>query len=119
MKALTESIVALGVLAVLFLLVDPFHWLMTTETQMILLGFSAVAFLLYAGVVFREQARDERESDHLHRASRWGYLVGVVTLSLIIVVQNLMHDVDPWLMAALGVMVVTKLLVFRWSQWRH
>ncbi len=119
MKALTESLLALAVLAVLFLKVDPFHWFMPTEAQMLLLCLFAAAFALYAGVVFREQARDERESNHLYRASRWGYLVGVVTLSVVIVVQDVMHQLDPWMLAVLGIMVVTKLVVLRWAQWRH
>ena len=119
MKALTESLVALSVLLVLFLKMDPFHWFMPTEMQMILLCVFAAAFALYAGVVFREQAQDEREQDHLYRASRWGYLVGVVTLSIIIVVQDVLHQLDPWMLLVLGLMVVTKLVVFRWSQWKH
>lgn len=119
MKALTESLLALAVLAVLFLKMDPFHWFMPTEAQMILLCFFAAAFALYAGVVFREQARDERESNHLYRASRWGYLVGVVTLSVVIVVQDVLHQLDPWMLVVLGAMVVTKLVVLRWAQWKH
>lgn len=119
MKALTESLLALSVLAVLFLKMDPFHWFMPTEAQMILLCVFAAAFALYAGVVFREQAKDERESNHLYRASRWGYLVGVVTLSGVIVVQDVLHQLDPWLLVVLGVMVITKLVVLRWAQWRH
>jgi len=119
MKALSESLVAVAVLTVLFFKLDPFHWFMPTEMQMILLCVFAAAFALYAGVVFREQAKDERESNHLYRASRWGYLVGVVALSLLIVVQDVLHRLDPWLVAILGLMVVTKLVVLRWAQWRH
>jgi len=119
MKALTETLLALAVLAVLFLKADPFHWFMPTEVQMILLCVFAAAFALYAGVVFREQARDERDSDHLYKASRWGYLVGVVALSVIIVVQDVLHQLDPWMLVVLGLMVITKLVVWRWHQWRH
>lgn len=119
MKALTESLLALAVLVVLFLKADPFHWFMPTEVQMMLLCGFAAAFALYAGVVFREQARDERESNHLYRASRWGYLVGVVSLSIIIVVQDVLHQLDPWMLAVLGAMVITKLVVLRWAQWKH
>ena len=119
MKALSESLLALAVLAVLFLKVDPFHWFMPTEMQMLLLALFAAAFALYAGVVFREQAKDERESTHLYMASRWGYLIGVVALSVVIVVQDVMHRLDPWLLAILGLMVVVKLVVLRWAQWRH
>jgi len=119
MKALSESLVGLAVLLILFLKMDPFHWFMPTEMQMLLLCFLAAAFALYAGVVFREQAKDERESSHLYRASRWGYLVGVVALSILIVVQDVLHRLDPWLLVVLGVMVITKLVVWRWSQWHH
>jgi len=119
MKALSESLVALALLVVLFLKVDPLHWFMPTEMQMIVLCVFAAAFALYAGVVFREQAKDERESSHLYRASRWGYLVGVVALTVLIVVQDVLHRLDPWLLGILGLMVVTKLVVLRWAQWRH
>jgi len=119
MKALSETLLALAVLAVLFLKIDPFRWFMPTEAQMILLCVFAAGVALYAGVVFREQARDERESVHLYRASRWGYLVGVVSLSVLIVVQDVLHRLDPWLLVVLGVMVVTKLVILRWSDWRN
>jgi len=119
MKALSDSLVGLAVLAALFLKMDPFHWFMPTEMQMLLLCLFAAALALYAGVVFREQAQDERESSHLYRASRWGYLVGVVALSVLIVVQDVLHRLDPWLLVILGAMVITKLAVWRWSQWRH
>lgn len=119
MKALSEALLALAVLVFLFLKIDPFHWFMPTEMQMILLCIFTAAFALYAGVVFREQAKDERESNHLYRASRWGYLVGVVALSVLIVVQDLLHRLDPWLLGILGLMVITKLVVLRWAQWRY
>ena len=119
MKALNETLMAVAVLAVVFLKIDPFHWFMPTEAQMIILCVFAALLALYAGVVFREQARDERESSHLYRASRWGYLVGVIAVSVLIVVQDVLHRLDPWLLVVLGVMVITKLVVLRWSEWRH
>ena len=119
MKVLSEVVLAAAVLVFLFLKVDPFHWFMPTEIQMILLCVFTAVLALYAGVVFREQAKDERESSHLYRASRWGYLVGVVALAVLIVVQDVLHRLDPWLLVILGVMVLTKLVVLRWSNWRH
>jgi hypothetical protein len=110
---------AVAVLVIIFFEIDPFHWFMPTEAQMILLCAFAAALALYAGVVFREQAKDERESNHLYRASRWGYLVGVVAISVLIVVQGVLHHLDPWLLVVLGTMVITKLVVLRWAQWKH
>jgi len=119
MKTWTDTLVAGGVIVVVFLKLDPFHWFMPTESQMVLLALFSALFALYAGAIFREAARDERESQHLYRASRWGYLVGVIALSVVIVVQDVLHQLDPWLLLILAVMVVTKLIVYRWSQWRH
>ncbi len=119
MKTLSESLLALAVLAALFIKAAPFHWLMPNEMQMLLLCVLAAALALFAGAVFREKAQDERESSHLYRASRWGYLVGLVALSVLVIVQDVLHRLDPWLLAILGLMVVTKLVVLRWSQWRH
>lgn len=111
MKNLGEVTLAAGLLAILFLKLDPFHWFMPTATQMLLLCVFAAAFALYSGAIFREKARDERESLHLYRANRMGYLVGVVALSAIIVVQDIRHELDPWLLLVLALMIVVKLIV--------
>jgi hypothetical protein len=119
MKTLSESLVALAVLVALFLKIDPFHWLMPTELQMVVLCLFAAALALYAGAVFREKAKDERESSHLYRASRWGYLVGLISLSALVVVRDIQHKLDPWLLGILGVMVLIKIIVLRWAEWKH
>ncbi|PKL08189.1 MAG: hypothetical protein CVV51_10180 [Spirochaetae bacterium HGW-Spirochaetae-7] len=119
MKKPSEITVSAALLAVLFLKLDPFHWLMPTATQMVLLGVFAVAFALYAGAIFQEKAQDERESLLLYRANRMGYLVGVVSLSALIVVQDLRHDLDPSLLLVLALMVVVKLAVLRYSRFHN
>jgi len=110
MKNLNEIFLAGGLLAVLFLKLDPFHWFMPTATQMLLLCLFAAAFALYSGAIFREKAQDERESLHLYRANRMGYLVGVVSISVIIVIQDIRHELDPYLLLVLALMIVVKLL---------
>jgi hypothetical protein len=119
MKTLSESLVALAVLLVLFLKIDPFHWLMPNELQMLVLCLLTAALALYAGAVFREKPKDERENNHLYRASRWGYLVGLVALSVLVVVRDIQHELDPWLLGILGMMVVAKLAVLKWAEWKH
>ncbi len=110
MKNLNELLLAVGLLVVLFLKLDPFHWFMPTATQMLLLVLFASAFSLYSGVIYREKARDERESLHLYRANRMGYLVGVVSISVVIVIQDIRHELDPYLLIILALMIVVKLI---------
>jgi hypothetical protein len=119
MKNQRELLLSVALLLVLFLKLDPLHWLMPNMIQMVILCIFAAAFALYAGVIFREKAQDERESSHLYRASRIGYLVGVISLSIIIVVQDVQHQLDPYLLIVLGLMIVTKLIALKYSQIRH
>lgn len=116
MKKQSELIVSATLLVVLFLKLDPLHLFMPTATQMVLLAVFAAAFALYAGVIFREKARDERESFLLYRANRLGYLVGIVSISLIIVIQDLQHSLDPYLLFILAIMIVVKLAVLKFTR---
>jgi hypothetical protein len=119
MKKASEIVVALALVTVLFLPADPFRLLMPTEVQMVLLGALAAAAAVYAGLVFREKPADERESLHLYQASRIAYLAGTVALTAAIVVQDVLHRLDVWLPAVLGVMILTKLVVLLWARYRN
>ncbi|NNM68263.1 MAG: hypothetical protein HKM06_09655 [Spirochaetales bacterium] len=119
MKNLNEILLAIVVLITLFLKVDPFHWLMPTAAQMFLLCLFSAAVALYAGVIFREKPHDERESHHLAAASRAGYLAGVGALSILLVVQDLLHELDPWLVGVLALMILVKLAVLKLLQIQH
>ena len=119
MKTLSEILLAIFLLVCLFLKIDPFHWLMPTTFQMILLCVFSAAIALYAGLIFNEHAHDEREAFHLAAASRMGYLVGVAALSVLLVIEDLNHRLDPGLVVVLALMIVVKLVVFRILQNRN
>jgi len=119
MKNLSEILISACLIVVLAFKLDPFHWFMPNEVQMLILCLFAAGFALYAGVVFREKAHDERENAHLYLASRISYLVGIISLSLIIVIQDILHQLDPWLLLVLAIMILTKLLVLIYARIRH
>ena len=50
-----------------------------------------------------------RETTHLLMAGRISYLAGVGALIIGTVVQALSHEIDPWLIIALSVMIFAKL----------
>lgn len=85
------------------------HLTMPTTTDSMIIVATALFFLFFAAFVYKEKGSDERESAHISRAGRVSYLAGVLILTLAIITQTLMHDIDPWLVAALLGMVVTKL----------
>ncbi len=118
MRKLTEILVTLAMLVIMFFKVDPWHWFMPTEIQMLLLCFLVAGVCIWVGLIFREKAHDERETLHLYRASRAGYLVGVLSLSVLIVIQDLQHHLDPLVLVVLAIMITTKLVVLTISQYR-
>lgn len=118
MRSLSEILVALSLIIVILFKIDPFHWLMPTQVQMFLLGLLVAGVAIWVGMIFREKARDERENLHLYRASRAGYLVGVLSLSVFVIIKDLEHCLDPLLLIVLALMILTKLIVLKISEYR-
>ena len=107
---LGEIVLSVLMIVLSVIKLDPFDWSMPTPVQMLFLGLLIAAFGLYSGLLYREKARDERDAYHLHKASRFGYIAGVTTLVAAIVVQSLNGTLDPWIVIALSVMIVAKLV---------
>ena len=118
MKKISEIMIALAMIVIVFFKIDPFHWFMPTNIQMILLCLLVTGVIVWVGMIFREKAHDERESYHLYRASRAGYIVGVLSLSLLVVIRDIQHKLDPLLLVVLALMVLAKLVVLKISEFR-
>jgi hypothetical protein len=115
---LSESLSALGILGITILFLNPTHLTMPESVQSMLTLGLIVTFLIFAALIFREQASDERESMHRLISGRISYLAGVGTLITGLIIQASMHEIDKWLVIALCVMVLSKLLTRIYSQWR-
>ncbi len=116
---LSEIVVSLIFVVLLVMKLDPFDLLMPNRVQMSILALLVAAAGVYAGIVFRQRARDEREALHLYRASRFAYIVGVALLVLAIVAQSFHGGADPWLFYILAGMVTVKLAILIWSRIRN
>ncbi|MBY0539375.1 hypothetical protein K2P56_02995 [Patescibacteria group bacterium] len=101
--------VAVLVVALLFVLTDPFMYWMPPMAATIALVSAAALLLVWAGFVMYESAEDEREALHRMNAGRVAYLAGIAVLTAGLLVQGFGHEIDPWIAGALGAMVVTKL----------
>lgn len=111
-----EVIISAIFVVLLFLKVDPFGWTMPNDVQMVILVLVIVTFAVYAGLMFREKARDEREAQHIHIASRAGYLVGVALLVAGVVVGSLSGSLNSWLVVVLAGMIIGKMVAFIWAR---
>jgi len=114
-----EIIVSVVLLGLLLTCVDPFEAFMPSGWERALIVLLIALYGLYAGIVFRERARDERERLHLARAERGGFLVGTGLLVLFVVLDILNQPVDKALVFVLGGMVLTKLIVLTIAKHRN
>lgn len=112
-KHTKETIVALILVLLLFVLWNPANILMTDMLHMMLAGLLLVVFGIFSSLILREQAIDEREEIHRSLAGRTAFLVGSTILIIGIFVQVLRDEVDMWLVFALVAMIISKIGV-RW-----
>ena len=95
---------------ILFLILFTFMLLMPPMYAMSILCVSVVFLGIWTGFIMKEEARDEREALHRMYSGRVAYLAGLFVLTLGLIVQELDKHVDPWLVGAIWVMIVTKLV---------
>lgn len=90
---------------------DPFMYIMPSTAQMLLLLGAVIVAGIWGAFVMQERAHDEREAMLRMRAGRIAYLSGIAVLTVALAIQGLQHAIDPWITAALGVMVVVKIVI--------
>jgi len=110
---LTVSVI-LVILLALFL--NPLDFLMPPPFLSMLIIFLIAIFGIFAAVIWREKPRDEREGFHSMYAGRLAFLTGSTILVIGIVIQELRHSTDPWLIYALTGMITAKIIGFLYGQ---
>lgn len=114
-----EIFVSLVFVVLLILFLNPFNFWMPNELLMMMIIGLAVVFAVYAGFIWRENAKDERETLHRMLAGRMAYLVGTGILVLGIIVQSFRHELDSWLIFTLGSMILAKIFGIIYGQLKH
>jgi len=105
-----DGLLAVVLVILALLLLDPLDFLMPSTAQMTVLAIFLIIFAIFVGLIWKEKASDERENLHRLIAGRLGYILGATGLVLGIVIQNLSHEVDPWLVIALVLMILGKII---------
>jgi L-asparagine transporter-like permease len=105
---LIELIVPFLLIAVLALFLSPADLFMPMS-QIAMLGvLLTVVFLIFAGFIWNEKAKDERESSHIQSAGRYSFLTGLIIAISGILWGSLAHNIDPWLVFTAIGMILTK-----------
>lgn len=107
--AIIETLSAAILIALVVLLVNPYHVWMPSMVHVMAVTALLIVFCIFAGLILREQARDEREGTHRMYAGRNAFLVGSLILIVGIGYQSLMHSLDLWLPVVLVGMILAKI----------
>ena len=113
---LTISVI-LVILLVLFL--NPLDFLMPSPFVMMLIVLLIAFFGIFTTSFWREQPKDEREGFHSMYAGRLAFFTGSTILVIGIVMQELRHITDPWLIFALAGMIIAKIVGFLYGQKKY
>ena len=114
-----EIIISAFLIGVMLLFLHPSDLFMPMSLEASLTLLLVVSVLSYLGLIWKEHAHDERDNIHRQHAGRWSFITGLLVLSLGILVQNSRHNVDPWLIATVVVMVVTKVIARIYTRTRN
>ena len=112
-----DILVPLVVIGSALAFLDPFMYLMSSMLVTAVLGILMVSTVVYALIIFKEGARDEREVTLRAFADRITCLVGTAGLVGVIVYQVLVvHHVDTIIVIILLTMIVTKYIAHVYSE---
>lgn len=113
-----ELLSSILIVAITIIFLNPTHLTMPQNIQSMLILGLILAFLTFSALILREHTTDERESLHRLVSGRFSYLAGVGTLIIGIIIEASTHVIDKWLVIALCVMVLSKLVARIYSQFK-
>ncbi len=114
-KNIKEISVTALIIVISILLLNPFDFWMPNMMLTLILIVALVLFGFFASFILREKVIDERDGVHRTLAGRNAFLIGSGIILAGILVQAYQHNVDTWLVIALIVMIVTKIVTRIWS----
>jgi uncharacterized membrane protein AbrB (regulator of aidB expression) len=103
-----ELSVGIALLALLFVIFNPWNVFMPGYLIMGFLVGIIVLFITFATFLWKENSGDEREEFHRLFADRIAYLCGSGILLIGIISGEISHAPDPWLIVALAIMIIAK-----------
>jgi len=116
LQAFKEIVATLGLMVILGIIwnLNGFY-----SSNMLLASVITVFIILVifvSIVLVKDKSADEREEHHHYVANQAAFIAGITVLTSAIVYQAITHMVDPWIILALIVMILTKLFVRKYKE---
>lgn len=109
-KFLGEITISLALIGLLVFFVNPLDFFMPNAMHTFMIPFLLILFVILAGFLWNETRGDEREQMHKFIASRSAYFATVTTLIAGVVLQNAKGDIDPWIIVAICIGLLAKIV---------
>lgn len=118
-KFIGEVIISLTLIGLLIFFIDPLNLFMPRSLHPLMIPFLIVLFIVFAGFLWRETPGDEREQLHKFIASRFAYFAAIAALITGVVLQSFQGQIDPWLIYAICIALLAKILGLIYGHIKH
>ncbi len=116
---LGETLISLFLVGLLIFFVNPLDLLMPKELHLFMIPTLVLLFVVFTAIIWKEKAIDEREQLHKYISARFAYFASITVLVLGIIYQSAYNAVDPWLIIAVCVILLSKLIGLVYGHFRH
>lgn len=114
-----EIIISIILIGLLVFFINPLDLLMPHMLHPFMVPFLIVIFILFTGMLWKETPGDEREQLHKFIASRFSYFAVTTTLIIGVILQSFKGEIDPWLVIALCIALLAKILGLIYGHIKH
>lgn len=117
-KYIGEIIITLVLIGILIVCLNPLNFLMPAPIVSMLIILLLIVFGIFTAVIWKEKSKDEREKLHKYFAGHFAFLTGSAFLVIAISIQEINHNLDPWLVYILIIMILAKIIARIYSDKR-
>ncbi|HSX08733.1 MAG TPA: hypothetical protein VLF93_01110 [Candidatus Saccharimonadales bacterium] len=118
-KFIGEVILSAILIGLLLFFLKPLLGFLPSPMHPFMIPLLVILVIIFAGVLWKERPGDEREQLHTFIASRFAYFAGIALLTIAIIIQHAQGSIDPWLIIAICVMLLAKILGSFYGHLRH
>ena len=118
-KCIGELILSVALIGLLLFFLKPLVVMMPQQMHPVMIPLLVVLFIVFAALLWKEKPTDEREQLHTLIASRFAYFASVAILVIAIIMQHANGSIDPWLIIAVCVMLLAKIVGLLYGNMRH
>ncbi len=118
-KFIGEIIISFALIGLLVFFINPLDLLMPHMLHPLMVPFLVILFIIFTGFLWKETPGDERDQMHKFIASRSAYFATITLLIVGVIVQSFQGQIDPFLVIAICVGLLVKIIGLIYGHVKH